>query len=223
LILLAAAPWQAFAEVPRTLPAEVYTKLKSGHKLDKVWMDPSYDASTGFTIGKVTTMAEGDLANSIDYFPYALNRLTIPGSVNTLDLTVTELIGTILYSKNVATAAMTVEGRILDRDGKTMFAFSDREECSDGETPLKNCQQVMDRITWKLAKELGKPLEEALAVKMGVDKNPSASGLVPAPPKNQSQAMSPGERLLQLDNLHKNGLINDEEYASKKAEIVKGL
>ena len=225
LILLAAAPWQAAAAQNQTLPPEIYAQLKKGKKLDQIWISPKYDTSTGFMLGKVETLAEGAYANTIDYFPYALNRLTIPGSTNVLNLTVTNLDAKSGYVSNVTIADMGVEGQVVDRDGKLLLAFTSHEHDETKDTPLQGCQACMDHVVFKLAKELGKPFEDALAIKMGVEKatNPNPSGLVPEAPKGQAQTLSVGERLIQLENLKKNGLITEEEFNQKKAEILKGL
>jgi hypothetical protein len=225
LILLAAAPWQtAFAQV-QTLPPEISGHMKKGKKLDQVWLNPKYDTSTGFVIGMVNTQAEGTYANTIDYLPYVLGRLTIPGSTNQLNLVVTSLDDKSGYSSNLSIADLNVEGQVVDRDGQLLMAFRDSEHDESKETAIHGLEACMDHLASKLGKELGKPFEDALVLKMGMAKggNTNPSGLVPGAPKGQPQTLSVGERLMQLDNLKKSGLITEEEYNQKKAELLKEL
>ena len=199
--------------------------MKRGKKLDQVWVDPKFDSGSGFTLGRITSQSTDFYANTLDFLPYALGRLVIPGSTNTLDVVVTELRVDVKYATGLYIAHFSVEGRISDRDGKVMFAFTNSDEAADHETAIKNCEEVMNKLAFKLGKELGKPFQEALAKKMSVEQggNTNPSGLVPPRPQGPQPALSTGERLLQLDNLHRNGLLTDEEYAQKKAEIIKGL
>lgn len=224
LVTLAACVWPAAAQDLSTLPPEIRQHMKKGRKLDRVWKDPKFDTATGFTLGQVRTQAEGFYANTIDYFPVPLARMTIPGSTNILNLTVIELSVRQNFTNGSSSAIMTAEGEIVDREGKVLFAFSTRDEADTRENPTMNCKAVMDRIAWNLAKDLGQPFQDAIARRMAVSGNAeSASGLPMLPPKPQDQQLSVGERLIQLDNLRKNGLITNEEYDKKKAEILKGL
>jgi hypothetical protein len=46
---------------------------------------------------------------------------------------------------------------------------------------------------------------------------------LPAPAEPPSKALSPRERLMELTNLHEDGLLTDEEYRAKRAEIISQL
>jgi hypothetical protein len=224
LVTLAAGLWPMTAQDTMTIPPEIRQVLKKGKQLDLVWKDPKYDTGTGFTLGRVRTEAEGFYANTIDYFPVPLARMTLPGSSNILNVTVTDLTVRQSYTGGASTAIMAAEGVIVDKDGKPLFAFITRDESESREDPTMNCKAVMDRIAWNLAKDLGQPFRDAMAKRMAVsDKAVSPSGLPMLPPKPKDQQLSVGERLIQLDNLRKNGLITNEEYDKKKAEILKGL
>jgi hypothetical protein len=224
LITLAAGFGPMPAQDVSTVPPEIRQSMKKGRKLDLVWKDPKFDTGTGFTLGQIRTQADGYYANSIDYFPVPLSRMTIPGSTNILNLVVTDLAVKDNFTNGASSALMTVEAAIVDKDGKTLFAFITRDEVDTRETPLMNCKAVMDKIAWNLAKDLGQPFADAVAKRMAVsDKATSPSGLPMLPPKSQGQQLTVGERLIQLDNLRKNGLITTEEYDKKKAEILKGL
>jgi hypothetical protein len=224
ILALAAGLWPLAAQDTSTVPPEVRQLLKKGKKLNLVWKAPNFDTSSGFTLGQVRTQADGFYANTIDYFPVPLARMTIPGSTNILNLTVTDLLVKQSFTGGSSSAVMTAEGVIVDKDGKPLFAFVTRDESDTRENPAMNCEAVMDRIAWNLAKDLGQPFQDAMAKRMAVSgKTESASGLPMLPPKPQDQQLSVGERLIQLDNLRKNGLITNEEFDKKKAEILKGL
>jgi hypothetical protein len=195
--------------------------LRNGHKLDQVWINPKYDVASGFIVGKVETTVEGPFINTIDYFPGALQRLQIPGSTNVLNVTVTYLATREASLYGVYGATMGVEGSVVDRDGQVMFAFITREDSNNRESVPKNCVAVMDRVAWGIFKELGKPFQEAHErLEKAAFGNPS--GLVPPRP-TQTQTLTVGERLIQLDNLRKSGLITDEDYNKHKEEILKGM
>jgi len=221
LVLVATGLWPALAAEAVTLPPEIYAQMKGGKKLGRVWLNPKYDVATGFVIGKVSCLAEGPHADDLGRFPNALGRVVIPGSTNVLNLAVTEL--TVMEpfsSQGAASATMAVEGQVVDRDGQLMFAFIAREKVDNRDTGVKNLQAVMDKVVWSIAKDLGEPLERALQVKYEASGG-SDSGQVPPRPKEQS--MTIGERLIQLENLRKAGLISADDYEKHKTEIMKGL
>lgn len=224
LVTLAAGFAPASAQDNSIVPPEIRQQMKAGKKLGKVWQDSRFDTGTGFTLGRITTQAEGFFAGTIDYFPVPLARLTIPGSTNVLNVTVTSLAVKESYTSGFSSAIMSAEGQIVDKDGRVVFAFWTRDEVGTRENPTMNCKAVMDRIAWSLAKDLGQPFMDAVARRLAVASGAtSPSGLPMLQPKTMDQQLSPGERLIQLDNLRKNGLITNEEYEQKKAEIVKGL
>lgn len=225
LILAMGTAWPAAAQEGGALSPEVLAQLKKGKRLDLVWADRKFNPASGFLLGRISSQSTDYYANTLDYLPYALGRLVLPGSTNRLDLVVTDLHVEPRYTAGIYVAHFAVEGTISDRDGNVVFAFTDGERASDRETADKNCEAVMDSLVFKLGKELGKPFLDAMAAKRSIENggNANPSGLVPPQPKGPQPTLSVGERLLQLDNLHKNGLLTDEEYAQKKAEIMKGL
>jgi hypothetical protein len=210
------------AQEGSTLAPEVVKAMTKGQHLGMVWLNPKYDVATGFTLGKVSTQAEGHYANSVDYFPVPLLRYTLPGSTNLLNVTVISLSISEGFSSGKTGAEMTAEGEIVDKDGQVMFAFTTREVAHDGETPLQCCETDMDRIAWSIFRELGKPLHDAVLARNQGNTGANPSGL-PTRPKSADQTLTVGERLIQLDNLRKSGLLTQEEYDAKRAEILKGL
>lgn len=223
-LLLALNAQPVLAEEIRTLPPEIYGQLKKGIKLDKVWTSPKFDSAQGFVVGKVDIAVDVPFANVIDYFPSALSRLVIPGSPNVLNLTVVEMSTVDRPAQGYATATMGVEGQVVAPDGQVLFAFQAREEAGNKENVLRNCQAVMDRITWEISLNLGKPFLHALEVKNELAYGNNSSGLVPPGPP--APAMETGDikgRLLRLEELRQKGLITPEEYKAHKEEIMKGL
>ena len=210
------------AQAGSYLPPEILKVMTKCHWLSKVWLNPKYDVATGFTLGRLSTTAESFYANSIDYFPVPLVRYTIPGSTNLLNVTVLSIDTSDGYTTGAARATMSAEGRIVDANGQVLFAFTTREEARDGQTPLQCCETCMDRIAWSIFKELGKPFQEAVLARNAAIAGANPSGL-PTRPKSADQQLSVGERLIQLDNLRKSGLLTQEEYDAKRAEILKGL
>ena len=160
---------QALAGQAGTLTPETSSRMKSGRKLDRVWLNPSYDASTGFTLGRVESWAEGRLTGKVDYFRQALSRLSLPGSAQVLDVTVLNLYAMEAHSTGRANASMEVEGQILDKDGQVMFAFATRQEVDNRESAETDCEAVMDSIAWSIAKELGEPLARAYQARARAD------------------------------------------------------
>jgi hypothetical protein len=223
LMLLGAAFWPLHAEEVRTLPPEAYALMKSGHKLDQLWINPKYDTATGFGLGKITTLADGLYANTVDYLGLAFQHLTVPGSANVLNLTVTRLTTVDHGFSGYFSASMAVEGEVLDPKGQLMVVFSTQATVKYRQTVLDNCKGVCDLIAWSLYKDLGKGFEHAMAVKSQVTEGVNPSGLVPPRPAPDSQPMDIQGRLLRLDDLKKKGLITDDEYNAHKDEILKGL
>ena len=225
LALLAAGTRPMLASEVQTLPPAIYSQMKSGSKLLKVWTSPDYDGAKGLTIGKISA-DPGILdthANCVDYFPYALRRLAIPDSTNILSMTMTALTTVDHGSVGYFSATMSVEGQIVDKDGKLVMAFATREMSDIRETVEANCSLVMDKIIWSLSRDLGKPFLRALELRKEVAEGVNPSGLVPKAPQAPEPPMDIKARLLRLEDLKQKGLITADEYKTHKEEILKGL
>ncbi len=203
LLALTAGIQPIFAAPERTLSPAIYAQMKRGNKLGMVWIKPKYDVTTGFVVGKVSSNAAGYFANTVDYIPYAFQRVIIPGSTNVLNMTVVEFSVVDTGTSGIFGATIGIEGQVVDKDGQVMFAFTTREEVNNRETVEKNCQAVIDRIVWSIAKDLGKSFEHALEVRREVETGemPNASGLVPVRPPAQDRPMTLNVRLLRLEDL----------------------
>jgi len=223
LILLSAGLLPALGEEVKTLPPAVYSQMKTGKHLAKVWISPTWKGAQGFTVGKVLVAdaIDSDYANVVDYLPYRLRSLSTPDSPNTLSVTVTEITFMDRGSAGYFSATMAVEGQIVDKDGKLLVAFRTRETNDNRETVTKNFELVMNNIVWDLSKDLGKEFILGLEVRQEVAGNPS--GLVPPPPSPEQAPLDIKGRLLRLDDLLKKGLITPEEYKAHKEQILKGL
>ena len=223
-LLLTVSGQPLLSEEVQTLPPGIYSQLKKGIRLDKVWKSPKFDGAKGFVIGKVDIAVDGPYANVIDYFPVALSRLAIPGSANVLNVTVVELDAVDRPGQGYCSATMGVEGQVLDPEGQPLFAFQTRETINIKETVQRNCQAVMDRIAWELSKNLGKDYLHALEVKNSLAPGANGSGLVPpGPPAPVVDSNDIKGRLLRLEELRQKGLVTPEEYKTNKDEIMKGL
>jgi hypothetical protein len=225
LILLAAGLLPALGGEVQTLPPAVYSQMKSGKHLAKIWISPAWKGGQGFTVGKVEVadVIDSDYANVVDYLPYRLRSLSTPDSPNTLSVTVTEISFMDRGSAGYFSATMGVEGQIVDKDGKLLVAFRTRETNDNRETVTKNFELVMNNIVWSLSRDLGKDFTHGLEVRQEVTGSKNPSGLVPPPPPPPHAPRDIKSRLLRLDDLLKKGLITPEEYQAHKEQILKGL
>jgi len=223
LILLAAGIRPILAEEVRTLPPEVYGRMKNAGKIGQLWVNPKYDRSKSFTIGKVNSLATGLYTSVVDYFPYAFGRLAIAESTNVLSLTVLELSTVERPSAGYYSATVGLEGKVVDADGNLMLAFRTREEASNREDPMTNYKAAVDKIVWSLSKALGKDFQRTLEVKQELVQGHNPSGLVPQPPPPAEAPLDMKGRLMRLEDLRQKGLITQEEYQTHKEDILKGL
>jgi len=218
LIFLLAGLTPALPAEVRTLPAEVYPLLKTGNKLAKVWTSPAWDGAKGFSLGKVD-LAPGlvpEFPKVLSFFPQGLQRLAVPGSANVLSLTLVDLQTVDHGSTGYYSAAIAVEGRIVDPNGALLVAFSTRAQSSLRESVEKNLEADVDTIAWSLSKDLGKDFFRALEARSQPAKDS-------APEASVELNLDPKARLLRLEDLRQNGLITLDEYTERKEAIVKTL
>lgn len=155
-LFLAATCLPALAsDDPKTLPAPIYDQLKSGRKLDKSYLTPDYDKTKGFKIGKVDYKAEYRSGDIITYLPKALSTLAKDDSPFTLNIAVVHvstktnaLVGTIM-------GAVTIEGQIVDNNGKVVVAFRTKEKsASAGFGGRDDYSVAIDKIASAIAADL---------------------------------------------------------------------
>ena len=145
--MLPAVKSSQLAVAPELLPAAMPDSpepMMKGKHLSKIWISPDYDKSKGFTIGELSyRIAERDSAVSA-CLPSFLMEISVADSPFTLMLAVVALTreehGSLLDSKS--SAALSVEGRILTRDGRVVVAFQDRAYArgtGDLSTDMRQC------------------------------------------------------------------------------------
>ena len=166
---------------------------------------------------------DSEYADVLDYLPYRL-RTTHPhaDSPNTLNVTVVELTYMDRSTEGHFSAAMGVEGQIVDKAGKSAGGFPHpriqrQPGVGDQELPIGHGHHRVVAF-----KDLGKDFLHAQEVRQEVTGNSHASGLVPPPPPPEAPLDIKG-RLLRLDDLLRKGLITPEEYKTHKEQILKGL
>jgi hypothetical protein len=242
LVLLGIGGLPAHGGSARTLPPEVSSRMKAGKKLDRVWLNPAYDTASGFVLGRIESLAEGRFAPTVNHFPVALARLTVPGSSNVLNLTVTDLNVQESFTGGRASAALAVEGQVLNPKGEVMFAFLTRDQVDNRESADSDCLAVMDRIAWSIARELDGAMESAYLAKSraaaragSILQPPEPTAQPPEPqvsgsgarllplPAQEPEPVGKRERLLQLERLLHDGLVTPEEYQKIRGRILETL
>jgi len=122
-------PMMAGDEV-KSLPPAMYDSMKSGKKLDKVFVDPAYDRTKGFKLGTVDFRAEFRSTKLIENLPKALGSIQKGSSDCTLNVTVVKAAPQkMAFPMGVHKAKLTVEGQVVDRNGKVLVAFVADEKC----------------------------------------------------------------------------------------------
>jgi len=115
-----------------------------------------------------------------------------------------------------------VQQEVRDRDDRRLFPFTpgSRQKPSAGEwTLLTNAPLV--RGDWMaFGEEWQAPVAPAAAVEQRL---PSIQAAPVPPEKRNSDTRSPADRLTTLNELKNKGLISEEEYRSKRLEIMNGL
>lgn len=128
LVLAAAvlAPLQASDEV-KTLPQAVYSQMKSGKKLDKVWVGPGYDKAKGFQFGELNYRAETRNGSVIEYFPTAFKGVAKDQAPYKLVLAVTGFSEKTYAVITYKDGWVEVEGQLQDSEGKAVAAFKTKQ------------------------------------------------------------------------------------------------
>ena len=143
---------------PKTLPPAAYSQLKSGKKLDKVWLDPAFDKAKGFKVGPVVYKAEYRSGEVMDYLGKALATLGNPESTFTLKVAVVKAAakhGVVIGTKG---GFVTVEGQITDADGKMVGCFQTTGKAgpawADNNGEKDNFPAACDKIASDIASDL---------------------------------------------------------------------
>jgi hypothetical protein len=185
-------------------------------------MNPKFDVTQGFVVGKVECAVDNAYSDTVQYFPVALRRLAMDGSPNVLDLTVVELRVATNSGLGYETGTIGVEGMIKGPDGTVLMAFNTREEIANRENQRADLTGAMDKIAWSLSRDLGPGYERALEVKRRLAEEKIETGAMPPPPPPE-QPLPLDQRLMRLEDLRQKGLITQEEYEAHKKELLKNL
>jgi len=196
LVLLGAGVRPGLAAAVR-LPPDVVAKMRSGHRISKLWVSPEFNAAQGFRTGPVDSDVTSRFADVTGDFPAAFSRLAQPDSPNVLALTLVELTVKERPQNNYLAATVGIEGRVTDPNGNLVLAFAARQESSNGAGVPGTCRRAVDTIVTALAGELGMPLRKAAPVqpKIAAPAAPQASAPrpegIPAPAPVAVKAAKP--------------------------------
>jgi hypothetical protein len=139
---------------PKTLPPAMYEQLKSGKKLDKVWVDPSYDKAKGFKVAPLAYKAELRVGDVMDSLNKVLGTLATADSGFTLKVAVVKVSTKTFTGFGNIMGAVTVEGQVLDTDGKVVAAFITKEKAGGFGGGKDDYATACDRIASDIAKDL---------------------------------------------------------------------
>lgn len=153
LALLFALPVVAGDDV-KTLPAAMYDTMKSGKKLDKVFVDPSYDKSKGFKLGEVEFRAESLNSTVIDGMKKSMAMITKREAPYTLHVVVVKVTTKTFTGFGNLMGKVFIEGRIVDENGKLVAAFLASERAGTVGMGADDYQVACDKIATDVAKDL---------------------------------------------------------------------
>ena len=139
---------------PKTLPSNVYDQLKSGKKLDKVWLTPAFDKSKGFKVAAIEYKAEYRSSEVMDSLPKALKTLEKADSSLTLQIAIIKVSTKTFTGFGNVMGAITVEGRILDAEGKVVAAFRTKEKAGSFGSGKDDYTVAADKIATAIAADL---------------------------------------------------------------------
>jgi hypothetical protein len=120
IALLFSLPMLAGDDI-KTFPLAMYATMKSGKKLDKVYIDTTYDRTKGFKLGEVEYLAENRSGQVIEYLPKALGLISKGNGEYTLKIAVVKV--STYGMGGYSSGKVTVEGQILTKDGKAVVLF----------------------------------------------------------------------------------------------------
>ena len=142
------------SDVPKTLPPAMYDAMKSGKKLDKVFVDPAYGKLAGFKVAPIDYKAENRSTAVLEGMTKSLGMLAKSDSVYTLHVTVIKVTTKTFTGFGSVMGKVTVEGRIVDADGKVVVAFVTGERAGSFATAADDYQVACDKIASAIAKDL---------------------------------------------------------------------
>jgi len=155
LAILFSLPVLAGDEV-KTLPAAMYDSMKSGKKLEKVFVDPSFDRAKGFKLSEVEYRDELLNSSITDALKKSIGMVVRSDSPYTLHLAIVNVTTKTFTGFGDVMGKLTVEGKILDAEGKVVVAFIAREKSGHGAglSGAEDYSVATDKIATAIAKDL---------------------------------------------------------------------
>lgn len=130
---------------PKTLAPAMYEIMKSGKKLDKVFIDQSYDRKIGFKLGTIEYLADNRKPHVLKEMTEMVGMLVKNQSPYTLNLSIVKVTNASFIGVGYVMGRVTVEGKIVDADGKIVAAFLTREAAMADDYQVA-CEKIVNAI-----------------------------------------------------------------------------
>jgi hypothetical protein len=127
--------------------------MKRNSNLGKLWINPAYDRSLGFTIGEVRYLVDKRNPGISGYLPDALKEISTPNAPYSLHLGIVQL-DIRASDKGPSSVRFAVDGRVVAQDGTVMAAFSASETVSGHGDSTDDCRTAARRVVFGIHKEL---------------------------------------------------------------------
>ena len=167
MVMFAAGIRPGLAVEVKTLPPAVYTQMKDGKRIDKLFVSPDFKPSEGFRTGTVDLAVQNPYGSLVKFVPIAFARLAKPESPNVLTMSMNELTtkSRVSMARSFWNTTVGLEGQVVDPQGHLLVAFETRE-INREEVGNQACGQIaIERIVASLAQELGIPLAKRVKAK----------------------------------------------------------
>lgn len=110
------------------IPPDVEAKMKRGKALTKVWINPDYDRTRGFSIGEVLYQTDKRNDGIDQYLPDALRDIATKNAPCSLQLRIVGLEMRGRAAGGNSLAKLDVDGTLTAKDGTLLAAFKDHED-----------------------------------------------------------------------------------------------
>lgn len=143
---------KAVVAVP-LIPPSMAAQMKKGTGLDQAWISPSYDRTSGFSIGEVSYQIE-ERNDGIDkYLPDALAAIAKPDAPCSLQLRIVQL-DLRRPAQGNSSAKLKVEGVLTAKDGTLVAAFVERQLVDGTGDLVDDCRTAARRVVLAITKNL---------------------------------------------------------------------
>jgi len=142
------------ADDPKTLPPEMYEVMTGGQNLEKLFVDPAYDRAKGFKLGAVDYRAETKISAALEGLNKSIAMITRSDSPFTLNLAITKVTTGFKLLRTHRRGRLTVEGKIVDTNGRIIAAFTTKEPAGKVGADVDNFQFACDAIATAISKDL---------------------------------------------------------------------